>query len=456
MCVGMFLVLLDVSVVNVAVPSIASGLSTDTGGVQWVVDAYTVVLAALLLSGGVLGDRIGHRRAVLAGLAVFGAASLGCALAPDVAVLVGARAAQGVGAALLLPCSVAVITEAYPGRSEQARALGIWAGVSSLALPAGPLLGGALVDLFGWQSIFWINPPVVLAVGVAVRAAVPAGHADRARRLDPAGAVLAAGTLAAAAYAVIAAGRGGPWPVPVAAAAVALAAGVAFVAVERRVPAPTLPLTALRVPAFAGANLLALAMNLTVNGTLFVVTLYLQAVRGLPAVTAGLAMLPIFVPLAVLSPVAGALTARYGPRPPLLAGALLAAAGEAGLLAAGTGGYLSLLPALLGVGVGVGLFTAPVVAAALRAAPPGRAGLANGVVNTARQTGTALGVAIFGAVAGAATRPDRYLIGLHHLGLGAALLWLVVAAATVRLVPAPDRTAVPPDESRRRITAGRG
>ncbi|BCJ32177.1 MFS transporter [Actinocatenispora sera] len=444
MCAGMFLVLLDVSVINVAIPAIAAGLSTDTGGVGWVVDAYAVVLAALLLSGGVLGDRIGHRRAVLAGLLVFGAASVACALAPGLGVLVAARAGQGVGAALLLPCSVAVITGAYPGRAEQARALGIWAGVSSLALPAGPLLGGALVQAFGWQSIFWINPPIVVAVGLATLFAVPAGRADRRRRLDPAGAVLAAVALATLVYAVIAAGRGAGWPPVAGAAAVAVCAGAGLVAVERRVAAPTLPLDALRGKAFTGANLLALTMNLATNGTLFVVTLYLQSVRGLPPATAGLLLVPIFVPLVALSPLAGRLTARYGPRRPMLAGALLAAAGSAALLATTADphrdGYLALLPALLGVGTGVGLFTAPVVAAALRAAPPGRAGLANGVVNTARQAGTALGIAVFGAVAGDAISPYRFVAGLHRLGLAAALLWLVAAVVTLRVAPsAGDR-----------------
>lgn len=456
MCAGMFLVLLDVSVINVAIPAIAAGLSTDTGGVGWVVDGYAVVLAALLLSGGVLGDRIGHRRAVVAGLLVFGLASVACALAPSLAVLVAARAGQGVGAALLLPCSVAVITEAYPGRAEQARALGIWAGVSSLALPAGPLLGGVLVQVFGWQSIFWVNPPIVVAVVIATLLAVPAGRADRRRRLDPAGAALAAVALASLVYAVIAAGRGAGWPLVAGAAAVAVCAAAGLIVVERRATAPTLPLDALRGKAFTGTNLLALTMNLATNGTLFVVTLYLQSVRGVPPAAAGLLLVPIFVPLVALSPIAGRLTARYGPRRPMLAGALIAAVGSAALLATTADphrdGYLSLLPTLLGVGVGVGLFTAPVVAAALRSAPPGRAGLANGVVNTARQAGTALGIAVFGAVVGAATHPYHFVAGLHRLGIAAALVWLVAAAVTARVVPDADGAA-PQRRVPERITA---
>ncbi len=181
MCAGMFLVLLDVTVVNVALPSITAGLGAGAGGAQWVVDSYAVVIAALLLAGGAAGDRFGHRRTVLAGLGVFGAASAACALAPTVDVLVAARAAQGVGAALLLPGSLAVITEAYPDPAGRARALGTWAAVSSLALPAGPLLGGVLVTAGGWPLVFAVAVPVVVVAIVAVLLVVPPSRPDRQR-----------------------------------------------------------------------------------------------------------------------------------------------------------------------------------------------------------------------------------------------------------------------------------
>ena len=206
MCAGMFLVLLDATVVNVAVPSIIAGLRTTTAGVQWVVDGYTVALASLLLAGGALGDRLGHRHVVAAGLVIFAASSAGCALAPSAGVLVTARAAQGVGAALLLPGSIAAIADAYPDKAAQARALGIWAGVSSLALPAGPLLGGMLVSTLGWRAVFWVNPPVTAICLVGVLMWARASGERPQQRLDPAGLVLGTLSLAAVVYAVIATG----------------------------------------------------------------------------------------------------------------------------------------------------------------------------------------------------------------------------------------------------------
>ncbi|HEU5417320.1 MAG TPA: MFS transporter [Streptosporangiaceae bacterium] len=448
MCAGMFLVLLDVTVVNVAVPAITTGLRTGTAGVQWVVDGYTVALASLLLIGGTLGDRIGHRRAVLAGLVLFGAASAGCAVAPAVAALVAARAGQGVGAALLLPGSMAAIAHAYPARADQARAFGVWAGVSALALPAGPLLGGLLVTTAGWRAVFWINPPVVAAclAGVLAWVRAPGGHEARpdrvaeqgattapGRRLDVRGLVLVTVALAALVYAVISAGDGQAPLIVAAAGALAVLAAAGFVLAERRAPEPLLPLTVLSSPRFRVANTAALVMNLTSNGLLFVLTRYLQSVRGVSALTAGLMMLPLFVPLAVLSPLAGRLTARSGPRPALLAGAVLAAAGQLSMLAVTPASpYLQLLPALLGVGLGLGLFNAPVVATAIRAVPAGQSGLASGINNTARQAGTALGVAIFGAVAGSPAASGHFTAGLHGLGVAAALAWAGVIALLAR------------------------
>jgi len=429
MCAGMFLVLLDVTVVNVAVPSITNGLRTTTAGVQWVVDGYTVALASLLLAGGALGDRLGHRRVVAVGLVIFGGASAGCGLAPSAGVLVAARAAQGVGAAMLLPGSIAAIADAYPERAAQARALGIWAGVSSLALPAGPLLGGVLVTTLGWRAVFWINPPItaICLVGVLVWGRA---SGDRPRqRLDPAGLVLGTTGLAAVVYAVIAAETDAV--AAATAGAVGTVAIVALIVVERRVAAPLLPPSLFRRPAFAAANGSALVMNLTSNGLLFLLTRYLQSVLGHSAQDAGVMLLPLFVPLAALSPLAGRLTARHGPRPVLLAGALLAAAGQLCLLFVNmTSSYPSLIPALIGVGLGVGLFTAPVVATAIRAVPADRSGLASGINNTVRQAGTALGVAIYGAVAASPTHSDHFIGALRDLGIAAAVLWVAAAAFT--------------------------
>jgi MFS transporter, DHA2 family, methylenomycin A resistance protein len=427
MCAGMFLVLLDVTVVNVAVPSITAGLRTGTAGVQWVIDAYTVTLASLLLAGGAVGDRFGQRAAVLAGLTVFGAASAGCALAPTPELLVAARAAQGIGAALLLPGSIAAIADAYPDRAAQARALGVWAAVSSLALPAGPLLGGLIVSTVGWRAVFWINPPIAAVCLIGVLAWVRAAGRKPGRRLDLAGVALASLCLAGLVYAVIAAS--GSAAAALAAAGVAAAAGTGLIATERRVAEPLLPPALFARPAFRVVTLAALTMNLTSNGLLFLLTRYLQSILGHRPLTAGLMLLPLFAPLAVTSPLAGRLTARRGPRPVMLAGAAIAAAGQLCLLlVTPASGYPQLVPALLGVGLGVGVFTAPVVAAAMRSVPADRSGLASGINNTARQAGTALGVAIFGAIAGSPAQAGHFIAALRWLGVGSAIAWLGVAA----------------------------
>jgi DHA2 family methylenomycin A resistance protein-like MFS transporter len=456
MCVGMFLVLLDVTVVNVALPAIGADLGAGPAALPWVVDAYAVAIASLVLGGGSVGDRVGHRRVVMTGLALFGLASTVCALAPAAGVLIAGRALQGVGAALLLPGSLAVITDAYPDRAAQARALGVWAGVSSLALPAGPLLGGALVTAGGWRLVFWINAPVVVLALVAVPLVVPPAAPRPERRVDGLGVLAAAVLLGATVFAVIEAGHHGPTPAAVVAAAVAVVALAALVLRERTAAAPMLPPDLLRRPGFVGPNLGALLMNLVVNGSLFVSTLYLQAVEHRSPLLAGVALLPLFVPLAALAPVTGRLTARLGPPPVMTAGAAVAAVGAAAFLLAAPGrGYPPLVPALLGLGLGAGLFTASSVAAALRAVPADRSGLASGVNNTARQTGTALGVAVFAAVAGPPDDPVAFTAGLHRLAVLGAALWVLaglLALTTSPGVARPGRWSPPPRPAGRRVT----
>jgi len=436
MCAGMFLILLDVTVVNVAVPSITAGLRTGTAGVQWVVDAYTVALASLLLAGGAAGDRIGHRATVLIGLVTFGAASVGCGLAASTGELVAARAGQGIGAALLLPGSLAAIADAFPGRAEQARALGIWAAISSLALPAGPLLGGLLVSTLGWRAVFWINPPVVAVcvIGVLAWTKSPAGARKR-RRLDLPGLGLATLALAAAVYAVIAGGEGA-WSAVVVAAPVAVAALIGFLWAERVAASPLLPPAVFASPVFRVANLSALIMNLTSNGLLFVLTRYLQSAQGRSALAAGLMMLPLAAPVPLMAPLAGRVTARRGPVPVLLAGAALAGTGQLSLLAVGASSpYAVLFPALVLVGTGIGIFVTPVVAMAVRAVPPDRSGLASGINNMARQVGTALGVAIFGAIAGSPARIPHFMAAIHSLSVAAALAWLAAIVMIIAIRP---------------------
>ena len=259
-CVGYFLVLLDVTALNVAVPTIGAGLGVGVTALQWVVNGYALALAALLLVGGALGDANGHRRVVLAGLALFGAASAGCGLAPTVGVLVAARVLQGVGAALLLPGTLAIITRTFPEPAAQARAIGVWAGVGSVALPAGPLLGGGLVATWGWRSVFLVNVPVVLVAALGTLRTVRSDRVDGSH-LDLDGLVRAV-------------------------------------------------LGLLRRPAFAVANAVAAAMNFGSLGLLFLLSLFLQTVQQRSASAAGAAVLPLFLPLVVLAPLAGRATAR--------------------------------------------------------------------------------------------------------------------------------------------------
>ncbi|MEU9481606.1 MFS transporter [Streptomyces sp. NPDC048191] len=438
MCAGYFLVLLDVTIVNVALPRIGSGLGADVGGLQWVVDGYALALAALMLTSGTAGDLYGHRRVVLTGFAVFGAGSLACGLAPGVPVLVAARVVQGVGAALLLPGTLAIIGRVFPDEAERARAIGVWAGVGSLALPAGPLLGGLLTEWLGWRAIFLVNVPIVVPALIWSAAVVQESREEQARRLDLPGMLLGALALLAVTFAFIEGGRlGAAAPEVLTAAVIAVAALVALGVVEsRRGDDAMLPLALLRRSAFGAANTAAGIMNLCTLGTLFVLTLFLQSVQHHSVLLAGLMLVPLFAPLAVLAPLGGRITSRIGSRLPAGAGFLVAAAGLA-LLPRATphAGYPVLLVAFLLWGVGLGLVTPAVVAAAISAVPGERAGLASAVNNTARQTGGAIGIAVAGAVAGAASDPARFLPGFHAVAVASACLYAVAAVLAFALLP---------------------
>jgi MFS transporter, DHA2 family, methylenomycin A resistance protein len=430
MCVGYFLVLLDVTIVNVALPAIGSGLGASVADLQWVVDGHAIALASLMLGAGTLGDLRGHKRIVLSGLALFGLASLGCGLAPGATVLIAFRVMQGAGAALLMPGTLAVIARAFPEPGARARAIGLWAGIGSVALPAGPLLGGTLVQLAGWRVVFFVNVPiVVVAFGVALRV-VREGSKDSRRSVDVRGVLLGAGLLGVLTFSFIEGGHRGL-------AAIAVAAGLlaGLVRVEQRARDPMLPLGLFRRTEFSTANAVAATMNLATLGMLFLLSLYLQRIQGRSALSAGAALLPLFAPLAVLAPFAGRFTARVGARGPMTLGLLMAAGGVALLALADEGsGYLMLLPALLLWGTGLGLLTPAVVAAALGALPGRRAGFASAVNNTARQAGGAIGIAAFGALAG---RPGAggFVAGFHTAALLTAGLFITAAIATVSLVP---------------------
>jgi DHA2 family methylenomycin A resistance protein-like MFS transporter len=410
MCVGMFLVLLDVTIVNVALPRIHADLGASVASLQWIVDGYGLALAALMLPFGDLGDRCGHKRVVLAGLAVFGTGSLGAGLAPGPHTLVAARVVQGTGAALLLPGTLAVVSRAYEQPAERARAIGIWAAISATALPAGVIGGGALVEGPGWRWAFLVNLPIVAVAFAVALVVVRETRAPSGRAPDPAGTALTASLLATTTYAII--------ETSAIAGAAAVALLVALVAVERRVAEPMLPPALFHRRAFTAATAVAGTMNLCSNGTLFVLTLCLQDVQHRSPLGAALVCLPAFAMLSLVGPTAGRAVARFGPPAPLAVGLTCAGCGLA-LLAAGPS-----LPAFVLWGGGLGLMTPAIVAAAMGAVEPERAGLAAAVNNTARQAGTAIGIAVAGALAG--SPPGS---GLRAVALGAGAIYLVAAVA---------------------------
>ena len=399
---GYLLVLLDVTIVNVALDRIGDGLTAARTELQWVVDAYAVTLASLMLSAGHLADRVGARRVFRGGLAIFGIASVGCALAPSSAALIGARVVQGIGAAALLPSSLALVTAANPDRAERARAIGIWAGVGSLGLALGPVVGGVLIGGFGWRSVFWLGVPVCALALLASRWVVDSQRQPGRGGKDLAGQSAGWVALVALVGALVEAGTLG-WGSPpiVIALSVSLAALLLFVAIERRSDRPMLELSYFRNPRFSGANFGALAMNAGVLGALFALSLLLQGERGLSPEATGLRLLPLALPLALLAPATSRLVARIGARLPAALGLAGTAAAFAALAASGANPATpTFVVALLVAGVSLAFATPGVVAAANAAVPAERVGMAAAVNNTARQAGGAIGVAVIGGVAG--------------------------------------------------------
>lgn len=438
MCVGMFLVLLDVTIVNVALADIRRDLGVHAAGLEWVVDADTLGFATLMLTAGALGDAFGRRRLAVTGLVVFGAGSAVCGAAPALAVLLAGRALQGVGGALLLPQTLAVIAREYPEPAAQARAFGIWAGVSSLALPAGPLLGGVLVDRFGWPSVFLVNVPVVAVATLATHRLVRddrRGHATRS--LDARGQVLAIVGLGSVTAALVESSRLG-WSSTVVTGALALGivALAAFVHAERRARDPIVPLPWFRRREFAAPNAVGMLMNFGGVGMLYLVTLLLQVVQRRSALAAGVWIAAFTAPLALLAPAAGRLAARVGTRAPMVAGMSLGALGVSLFVAAGaSSGSIFLLVGMALAGCGLALNTAPMVAAVMRSAPEARGAFASAVNNTARQVGAALGVAVLGGIAGDPGGAS-FVEGLHVAAVVTAIAWLaaaVVASLSVRV-----------------------
>lgn len=398
---GSGIALLDATVVNVALPTLGRELDADLGDLQWTVNAYVLMLAALILLGGSLGDRFGRRRVFVVGALWFGVASLLCGLAPSVEALIAARALQGVGAALLTPGSLALIQACFVP-ADRARAVGAWSGLGGIAAAVGPFVGGLLVEV-SWRLVFLINLPLCVVVVVVALRHVPESRDPQANpRIDVAGALLGALGLAGVTYALVSAGGRGASVTVLTTGLVGLAGLVAFLSVERRSAHPMLPLGVFASRQFTAGNAVTFAVYAALGGVFFLLVVQLQVVAGFSPLAAGTSLVPITVLMLVLSPRAGALSARTGPRLPMTVGPLLCAVGVLLLRRVDAdAGYLTdVLPGVVVFGLGLSATVAPLTVTVLAAAPDRLAGVASGVNNAVARTAGLLAVAVLPLAAG--------------------------------------------------------
>ncbi len=400
MCFALFMVMLDSTVVNLALPTIQRELHASMSELQWIVDAFVLALASLLLTGGTLGDMYGRRRAFVIGVALFTGGSVACALAPSTSVLIGARLLQGVGGAMMMPSTLSILTNTFPDARERARAIGIWAGVSGLSLAIGPLVGGWLVDNFGWQSIFWINVPIgLVAIALAVRF-VPESSDRAGRGLDLAGQITAIVGLAALTYAFIEANTYGWTSARILASFIA--AGVSltlFLVIEVRGKTPLLQLKFFRNWTFSGANLVGIIVSFGFFSVVFFLSLFMQNVQGYSPTEAGALQLPSTLGVMAAAIISGRIVGRIGSRLPITLGLVMAGAGLLFLtgVQADTS-YSAFWYWLLLMGLGIGLIMSPMTSAIMGTVPPARAGMASATSNTMRQVGSVFGIAVLGNV----------------------------------------------------------
>jgi MFS transporter, DHA2 family, methylenomycin A resistance protein len=438
MSLGVLIAQVDTSVVNLAIKQIGSSLHAGVSTLQWVVDAYNLVYASLLLTAGGLADIYGRRRIFVLGIVLFTAGSLVCGLAPNATVLVIGRGVAGLGAALEIPTSLAILTVAYPDTRERTRALGLWASCNGLAFVIGPTLGGVLVDAAGWRSIFLLIVPICIVALALALTAVPESKDPKDRSLDVPGQVLAIVALGALSVGVI---EGPHWgwtsPYGILSFGIALAAAVAFFRLQARSDNGLVPLSILKSKVFSASLGIAAAMTFGMYAMLFLTPLYLQAVRGASALVAGFELLPMSVAFVIVSQLSGRIANRFGPRLPMTAGMAAMGTGLFMLaLIALNDSFVLIEAALLVIGCGLGLNTAPVNAVAVANVPAARSGTASGLVNTARMVGATLGVAVLGAVfavfAGSADAGGHIVSGLvpAYIGGGIGEMLGAIAAFT--------------------------
>jgi EmrB/QacA subfamily drug resistance transporter len=443
---GSSLAMLDSTVVNVALPHIGTDMGGGLAGLQWTINAYTLTLAALILLGGTLGDRLGRRKVFLVGVVWFAVASLACGVAPGIWWLVGARALQGIGAALLTPGSLAIIQSSF-APDQRARAIGAWSGLGGIGAAIGPLVGGTIVQHASWRWVFLVNLPVAALVVVTTLSAVPESRDEQMTgRVDLRGVVLSAGGLAALSWG-LSQGGGGP---ALAALVAGLAALVVFVLVERSEPAPMLPPRLFANREFSAVNAATLVIYAALSAVIFFLVLTLQVVAGFSPLEAGSALLPLTVVMLLLSSRSGALAQRIGPRPQLTVGPLVAAAGVALMSRIGpdTSYVVDVLPAVTLLGLGLAITVAPLTATVLAAAEDRYAGIASATNNAVARTGGLLAVAALPAVVGLSGNSYRHPVALadassEAMWICAGLLVVGAAVSWFGVRPHPALTCSP-------------
>ena len=399
MCFALAMAMLDNTVVNVALPTISRDLRAGVSELQWIVDGYVLAFASLLLTGGILGDRYGRKKMFLGGLAIFTFASIACGLSSTTTQLILARGIQGIGAALLMPGTLSIITVTFPPQ-ERARAIGLWAGMSALALALGPTVGGLMVEHLGWESVFFLNAPIGLVAFLVATRTVNESVSAEQRSLDIPGLALGTSTLFLVTYGLIEANEKG-WSEPTIIGSLVGAAAllIGFLMWETRNPRAMMPMRFFRIPAFSAGNAVAFSVSLGMFATFFFLSLYMQAIRGYTAFQAGVRFLPMTVLIIVTAPAAGKYAQRHGSRIPMTYGLILAGSGllVLSLLDLGTS-YLLILPVFAVMGHGMGATMAPMTAAVMNAVGPERAGLGSAMTNTSREVGGVFGIALLGTI----------------------------------------------------------